>query len=137
MKCMFCLFAEDIRPLPENLLSRMIEETKDDPDRCRELMEQLFGHMAGGGFFGLDRIPHFNGGIFDSSDALPLGRDDLEILARVSRLDWSSIEPSILGTLFERGLDPDKRAQLGAHYTSREDILLIVEPVLMRPLRRH
>jgi len=93
--------------------------------------------MAEGGYFFLDRIPHFDGGIFDSRDALPLDRDDLEILARVSRLDWSSIEPSILGTLFERGLDPDKRAQLGAHYTSREDILLIVEPVLMRPLRRH
>jgi len=137
IRILFCLFAEDIRLLPENLLSRMIEETKDDPDRCRELIEQLFGHMASGGFFGLDRIPHFNGGIFDSSDALPLGRDDLEILARVARLDWSSIEPSILGTLFERGLDPDKRAQLGAHYTSREDILLIVEPVLMRPLRWH
>ncbi|MCK4392324.1 class I SAM-dependent DNA methyltransferase [Candidatus Bipolaricaulota bacterium] len=136
IRILFCLFAEDIRLLPEGLFSRMIEDTKDDPDRCRELMEQLFGHMAGGGFFGLDRIPHFNGGIFDSSDALPLGRDDLEILARVSRLDWSSIEPSILGTLFERGLDPGKRAQLGAHYTSREDILLIVEPVLMRPLRR-
>jgi len=136
IRILFCLFAEDIRLLPENLLSRMIEETKDDPDRCRELMEELFGHMASGGFFGLDRIPHFNGGIFDSSDALPLSRDDLEVLARVARLDWSSIEPSILGTLFERGLDPDKRAQLGAHYTSREDILLIVEPVLMWPLRR-
>jgi len=136
IRILFCLFAEDIRLLPEDLFSRMIEETKDDPNRCRELMEELFGHMAGGGFFGLDRIPHFNGGIFDSSVALPLVRDDLEILARVSRLDWSSIEPSILGTLFERGLDPDKRAQLGAHYTSREDILLIVEPVLMRPLRR-
>ncbi|GAF97045.1 unnamed protein product, partial [marine sediment metagenome] len=119
IRILFCLFAEDIRLLPEGLFSRMIEETKDDPDRCRELMEQLFGHMAGGGFFGLDRIPHFNGGIFDSRDALPLDRDNLEILARVARLDWSSIEPSILGTLFERGLDPDKRAQLGAHYTSR------------------
>src|SRR5439155_10344788 len=50
--------------------------------------------------------------------------------------DWSSIEPSILGTLFERSLDPSKRAQSGAHYTSRDDILLIVEPVLMAPYRR-
>jgi type II restriction/modification system DNA methylase subunit YeeA len=65
-----------------------------------------------------------------------LNRDGLEILGRVARLDWSSIEPSIFGTLFERGLDPGKRAQLGAHYTSRDDILLIVEPVIMRPLRR-
>ncbi|HEU5015579.1 MAG TPA: DNA methyltransferase, partial [Roseiflexaceae bacterium] len=37
---------------------------------------------------------------------------------------------------FERSLDPSKRSQLGAHYTSRDDILLIVEPVLMAPLRR-
>ena len=41
---------------------------------------------------------------------------------------------SILGTLFERGLDPDKRAQLGAHYTDRDEIMLLVEPVVIRPL---
>jgi len=67
---------------------------------------------------------------------LELDSDGIEILIQVSKLDWSSIEPSILGTLFERSLDPSKRAQIGAHYTSKEDILLIVEPVLMAPLRR-
>jgi len=136
IRILFCLFAEDVGLLPERLFSKLIDGTKDDPARFHELIEQLFGHMARGGFFGLERIPHFDGGIFDSADALPLDRDALEILARVACLDWSSIEPSILGTLFERGLDPGKRAQLGAHYTSRDDILLIVEPVLMRPLRR-
>ena len=44
------------------------------------------------------------------------------------------IDPSILGTLFERGLDPGKRAQLGAHYTDRDKIMLLVEPVVIRPL---
>jgi hypothetical protein len=58
-----------------------------------------------------------------------------EVLHRTGRLDWDSIEPSSLGTLFERSLDPSKRAQLGAHYTSREDILAVVEPVLAAPLR--
>jgi len=58
------------------------------------------------------------------------------VLARACRLNWASVEPAIFGTLFERSLDPAKRAQLGAHYTSRDDILLIVEPVLMAPLRR-
>ncbi len=136
IRILFCLFAEDISLLPEGLFTKLIDGTKDDPVRFRELLEQLFGHMAEGGFFGLDRIPHFDGGIFDTADALPLDREALEVLSRVARLDWSSIEPSILGTLFERGLDPGKRAQLGAHYTSRDDILLIVEPVLMRPPRR-
>ena len=50
-----------------------------------------------------------------------------------SDLDWSEIDPSILGTLFERGLDPGKRAQLGAHYTDRDKILLLIEPVVIRP----
>ncbi|MGK2852290.1 MAG: class I SAM-dependent DNA methyltransferase, partial [Candidatus Limnocylindrales bacterium] len=45
-------------------------------------------------------------------------------------------EPAIFGTLFERGLDPDQRAQLGAHYTGRDDIWKLVEPVILRPLRR-
>jgi hypothetical protein len=34
-----------------------------------------------------------------------------------------------MGTLFERGLDPGKRSQLGAHYTDPDKIMLIVEPL--------
>jgi hypothetical protein len=41
-----------------------------------------------------------------------------------------------MGTLFARWLDPDQRAALGAQYTSRDDIVTLVEPVLMAPLRR-
>jgi type II restriction/modification system DNA methylase subunit YeeA len=91
--------------------------------------------MREGGCFGLDRVPRFNGWLFADDEAL-LNADELQFLADAARLDWSAVEPAIFGTLFERSLDRAKRAQLGAHYTSREDILLIVEPVLMQPLRR-
>jgi len=37
--------------------------------------------------------------------------------------------------LCERGLDPDKRSQLGAHYTDRDKIMMLVEPVIIRPLQ--
>jgi type II restriction/modification system DNA methylase subunit YeeA len=50
-------------------------------------------------------------------------------------MDWSQIDPSVMGTLFERGLDPDKRSQLGAHYTDAEKIMKIIEPVIQRPLQ--
>jgi len=53
-----------------------------------------------------------------------------------SKLDWAEIEPAIFGTLFERGLDREQRAQLGAHYTDRDAIWGLVEPVILRPLRR-
>jgi hypothetical protein len=92
--------------------------------------------MATGGAFGFDRIPYVDGGLFDDAAVLERDGDGLRTLAEVCALDWANIEPSILGTLFERGLDPAKRAQLGAHYTGRDDILLVVEPVLIAPLRR-
>ena len=57
--------------------------------------------------------------------ALPLDRDGIELALKAAVLDWSEIDPSIFGTLFERGLDPDKRSQLGAHYTDRDKIMRI------------
>ena len=54
----------------------------------------------------------------------------------MNEFDWSDVEPSIFGTLFERTLDPAKRSQIGAHYTSRADIETLLEPVMMVPLRR-
>ncbi|MCY3864622.1 MAG: class I SAM-dependent DNA methyltransferase, partial [Chloroflexi bacterium] len=80
-------------------------------------------------------IPYFNGTLFKVVGVETLQVNAIEELAEAAKLNWESIEPSIFGTLFERSLDPNKRSQRGAHYTSREDILLIVEPVLMQPLR--
>ena len=62
-------------------------------------------------------------------------RQDTALVLKAARLDWSEIDPSIFGTLFERGLDPDKRSQLGAHYTDRDKIMMLVEPVIIRPLQ--
>ena len=62
---------------------------------------------------------------------MPLDREGIETALKAAALDWSEIDPSILGTLFERGLDPDKRSQLGAHYTDREKIMRIVDPVIV------
>ena len=55
--------------------------------------------------------------------------DQIAMFERLNDLDWADIEPSIFGTLFERIIDESKRKQLGTHYTSREDIELIIEPV--------
>ena len=136
IRILFCLFAEDVRLLPENLFSKLAAATRTRPGEFTVPLRQLFGAMQTGGFFGADRVPHFDGGLFDDDEVLELDAEGLRILSRLTGLDWGSIEPAILGTLFERSLDPGKRAQLGAHYTSREDILAIVEPVLMAPLRR-
>ncbi len=134
-RLVFCLFAEDVGLLPERTFSRVIDNTKGDPERFRVVLGSLFAAMAGGGDFGADRIAHFDGDVFKDADVLDLTVDEIRQLAAVTALDWAAIDPSIFGTLFERALDPDKRSQLGAHYTSREDIERIVDPVVMEPLR--
>src|SRR6266513_293610 len=92
--------------------------------------------MAKGGTFGPHKIRHFNGHLFEEATVFELTEQEIGKLAVAGEADWQFIQPSIMGNLFERGLDPDHRAQLGAHYTSEEDIKTLVEPVLMAPLRR-
>ncbi len=137
IRLLFCLFAEDVRLLPENIFTRLVQKTYQRPaSYFANELRQLFTAMRSGGLYLLENIPYFNGGLFNDDDVIELDNQAMEILLKVCNLDWSNVEPAILGTLFERSLDPSKRAQLGAHYTSRSDILLIVEPVLIAPLRR-
>ena len=136
IRLLFCLFAEDINLLPKGLFTRMVATGVRKPDVFNRQVRELFECMAEGKEFGAEEILYFNGGLFDAGDALTLTGDGIAILHEIAQLDWSAIEPSIFGTLFTRSLDPAKRSQLGAQYTSKEDILLIVEPVLMAPLRK-
>jgi hypothetical protein len=136
-KLLFCMFAEDAGLLPAALLRRIIEGSRTEPDGLTSTLAELFAKMSQqGGRFGAEQIQWFNGGLFDGADVLPLEMSDAEVIRRVSLLDWSQVEPAIFGTLFERGLDPGKRSQLGAHYTDRESIERVIEPVVIAPLRR-
>jgi hypothetical protein len=136
-RILFCLFAEDAGLLPKGVLSRLAEATKGRPAVFTGALSGLFDRMSnGGGMFGTEDVPWFNGGLFDTADVLELTGPEIATLIEVGRLNWALIEPAIFGTLFERGLDPDQRAQLGAHYTDRTAIWELVEPVIIRPLRR-
>ena len=133
-RLVFCMFAEDVGLLPRAMFQRMLEAAAAAPAGFADLARTLFAAMKGGGMVGFERVDWFNGGLFDTDEALALERDEVALVLAAARLDWSDIDPSILGTLFERGLDPGKRSQLGAHYTDRDKINMIVEPVIVRPL---
>jgi len=136
MKVMFCLFAEDVNLLPKGLFEQMLNRYRLEPARLKAQMDALFGAMRDGGDFGIEEIEHFNGGLFDHAPALELTEREIAALVGAAAKDWGNVEPAIFGTLFERSLDPAKRSQIGAHYTSRDDIMLVIEPVILRPLRR-
>ena len=132
-RLVFCMFAEDVGLLPNEMFTRMLEHARRRPQDFAAMARELFGAMAAGGRVGFETVAWFNGGLFDSDDALALTRAEIETTLKAAALDWSEIDPSILGTLFERGLDPAKRSQLGAHYTDRDKIMQIIEPVVTRP----
>lgn len=165
-KLVFCMFAEDIGLLPDDVFADILEEGQEHSPEFADMLGDLFRAMKDkNGRFGRLSIPWFNGGLFDDDDVLPLGYYEIRDLADAARLDWSAIEPAIFGTMFERGLDPDKRKQMaslfdaygveeestaalpgilnapaadkgvGIHYTDPETIMKIVEPVVLRPLR--
>ena len=135
-RIVFCFFAEDTGLLPKKLFTEIAKSGIDDPKHFAESLEKLFAVMATGGTFGKDKIRHFNGHLFEESSVFELTEKELSQLADAGEADWQFIEPSIMGTLFERALEPEQRSQLGAHYTSEADIKTLVEPVLMQPFRR-
>jgi hypothetical protein len=135
-RLVFCMFAQGSDLLPSKMFTRMMEAAKSTPSDFQKLASSLFGAMKDGGLIGFERIEWFNGGLFDNDQTLPLTADDIALCLRAAALNWSEIDPSIFGTLFVRGLDPDKRSETGAEYTDREKIMMIVEPVITRPLLR-
>ena len=109
-------------------------------------MQNLFETLDGRRTMFMARyLPYFNGSFFasapdegDHPEVLDITQipGAIAVLRRASDADWESVNPTIFGTMFEGALDPSKRAQLGAHYTSEADIRLVLEPVLMLPLNR-
>jgi hypothetical protein len=120
--------------LPERLFEKLVAK-QIMPDRLRNALIELFEKMQRGGLFGTEDIPWFNGGLFQKIDVPMITPADVAALKTASTLNWGAIDVAIFGTLFERGLDPKKRSQLGAHYTDPATIMRIVTPVVERPLR--
>ncbi len=137
MRLLFCLFADSIGLLPGHVFRELVKLYRGTPRAMEPRLRALFRAMAEkDSAYGPWGIHWFNGGLFDDDSMLELNAADTGILFDAAKLDWSAVAPSIFGTLFERSLNAEKRSQIGAHYTSEADIALIVEPVVLEPLRR-
>jgi type II restriction/modification system DNA methylase subunit YeeA len=135
-RLVFCMFAEDVDLLPDRHFAKALQHSFYNPAEFQEVCAQLFAAMAKpNSRIGNDRIEWFNGNLFDDDTVVALTRSEIGIVLAAAKTNWADVDPSIFGTLFERGLDPANRVQLGAHYTDRDKIMLIVEPVVLRPWR--
>jgi hypothetical protein len=96
-RLVFCMFAEDADLLPDKMFVRMLEAATSTPGEFQKLASSLFAAMKDAGLIGFERIDWFNGGLFDNNTTLLLTADDIALCLRAAVLNWSEIDPSILG----------------------------------------
>jgi hypothetical protein len=137
MRCLFTMFAEDVKLLPSDSFRDLLAKYADKPDIAMRMLALLWRDMDAGGFSATIAadVLRFNGKLFKQPDVLPLDRAQLALLLEAAKADWKHVEPAIFGTLLERALDPSERHKLGAHYTPRAYVERLVLPTVMEPLR--
>lgn len=136
IRCVFSMFAEDVKLLPDASFKRLLDAVLPaGPEAFVQAAQALWQAMDAGAMFGYHRLLRFNGHFFANAEALPLERPELELLRRAAEADWSAVEPSIFGTLLVRALSAEERHRLGAEYTPREFIERLVRPTVEEPVR--
>ncbi len=144
VRLLFCLFAEDTGIFqPANAFRMWIEErtAADGSDLGAQLAQlfQVLNTAEDKRSKNLDEqiaaFPYVNGKLFE--EMLPIASFDLamrEALLDCCALDWSAISPAIFGALFQSIMDTRVRRNIGAHYTSEENILKLIQPLFLDQL---
>lgn len=145
VRLLFCLFAEDTGIFERTQFTEFIERnTREDGSDLAGQLAQLFEILnttETARLKKLDdtlaRFPYVNGKLFE--ERLPIASFDSEMrnaLLYCCALDWSGISPAIFGSLFQHIMDetPNARRNLGAHYTTEENILKLIRPLFLDEL---
>jgi hypothetical protein len=144
VRLLFCLFADDTGIFqPAAAFRTYIEERtavdgSDLGSRLAQLFQTLNTDPAKRSKVLDEQVaafPYVNGKLFDES--LPMADFNSamrEALLDACALDWSAISPAIFGSLFQSIMDDKARRNLGAHYTSEENILKLIKPLFLDEL---
>lgn len=83
----------------------------------------------------LKSFPYVNGKLFERPIVPPIFDGTMvNNLKNICNFDWSKISPAIFGSLFQSIMNEELRRELGAHYTSEENILKVVNSLFMNDL---
>ena len=145
-RLLFCLFAEDtgIFPQKSQFTSAIKSVTSEDGSDLDQFLHDLFLVLNSPKGSDLRKrlpehltdFPYVNGGLFESDEPIPeLGKKGRRILIECGLEDWSAINPDIFGSMFQAVIDVEQRARLGQHYTSYSNIMKVIQPLLLDPLR--
>lgn len=139
VQTVWTLFAEDLgilegKPLESLVRALMADSTRSTAVELADLYRRLNTKEDERRNRGRQQsVPYVNGDLFAETTEVHLEANELEHLLQASRFDWRHVNPTVFGSLLEGCLGHNHRWELGAHYTSEQDIMTIVEPVIVRP----
>lgn len=145
-RLLFCLFADDTGVFGKDLFYDYVQNSKEDGSNLGDRLADLFEV--------LDKSPeqrqkqtwisdellafqYINGGLF--KERLSKSHFDAEMrstLLKCCDFNWGQVKPEIFGSLFQETMDEFERHEFGAHYTSEENILKIINPLFLDDLKR-
>ncbi len=144
VRIVFCLFADDTGVFePRDILLDFLEtRTREDGTDLGPLLAQLFQVLdtpEDQRIATLDedlaRFPYIDGELFAATIRIPAFTAEMrEHLLTACRFNWSTISPAIFGSLFQSVMDPVERRAQGAHYTTEQNILKVIEPLFLDDL---
>jgi len=144
VRLLFCLFAEDTGIFPQDCLYNFIEKSKPDGSDLSERINKLFEilnmppEVRAKRTLLSDELKQFryvNGSLF--RDYLPSAEFNSKMrqtLLECLNFDWNKISPAIFGAMFQGVMDAKQRREMGAHYTSEENILKLINPLFLNEL---
>ena len=146
VRILFCLFADDTGIFPDSSFANYIENSREDGSDLSSRLAQLFEILNCSDVIRAKRklltptllqFRYINGGLFAQS--LPFADFNAKMrqtLLNCCAFDWNKISPAIFGAMFQGVMDKKQRRELGAHYTSEENILKLINPLFMDALWR-
>lgn len=139
MRIIFCLFSEDVGIFAENQFSKAIfTHAGDKGEETREVLISAFRAMnlPQGSRGDLPAWTHgleyVNGGLFAGAiDAPRFDTIAFRYFKEAAGLNWREINPDIFGSMIQSVADPEKRSELGMHYTSVPNIMKVIGPLFL------
>jgi hypothetical protein len=144
VRILFCLFAEDTGLFdPDAFTDYIVNRTREDGSDIGGQLQQFFNVLD----TPIDQrqsrldealvgLPYVNGNVFSGRlTVAAMDRSMRDALLRCVDFDWSKVHPGIFGSLFQGVMDSKERRAVGAHYTSEENILRLINPLFMDELR--
>lgn len=146
IRLLYCMFADDSNIFERGAFYQYIKTSKEDGSDLSRRLAELFEVLDMNDEKRLKNrllpekmksdFPYINGKLF--AKPLPFAYFDgamRKLIIECCKMDWSKISPAIFGAMFQEVTDQKKRRELGAHYTSEENILKVIKPLFLDDLR--